>query len=87
MHDTVTETERSVEITDFEREALLSVLNDSESQITIANLRWMSYLVIRLIKRSGLIESIEEINPEEDKLQPFDTTIEYRVPPPHPARD
>jgi hypothetical protein len=56
MNNTAIDTERSVEITDFEREALLSVLKeDSDNRITIANLRWMTYLVIRIIKRSGLL--------------------------------
>jgi len=48
-------TENTVTITDFERQALLGVLNASADYLTISDLRWMTYLVIRIIKRSGLL--------------------------------
>jgi hypothetical protein len=51
-----TTTENTVTITDFERQALLGVLNASGDHLTtITDLRWMTYLVIRIIKRSGLL--------------------------------
>jgi hypothetical protein len=50
-----TTTENTVTITDFERQALLGVLNASADHLTITDLRWMTYLVIRIIKRSGLL--------------------------------